>query len=520
MALVLVVAATREQTFTRVEIYRGQTLVMTSDGAASHHSILLPSRSPWPQSAEAKKPVASAQLFAVISREDADPARDTITAEVRSEPLTHDTKFEHGTGWFVRSLSDGNAFLYMADATNYERLLTFARCDWVASDARKKSATAQSADAGTPNAASSTGLNTDNSPVGCFRRQMAALRKEIYPFVSSLAGRNPVKEVAEGQPRMSQSEPMVVFFGLGGSNKILLLDCRDADWSGSGGNRERVCSKYSEPWQTTLQRARYVWAMYIEDGQTPFNTSIDAEFKANAPEVDFEEYDPRGQARPLPAEPAADQRKDGQSRLLRIGYRRFRVREPPISIQVAFSRQGPNYGLRQWVRVYRQFSARWWVVAGGIFVPAENNAVSHIELEPVLPPEGGPAVRARIVETFPIAPIYATIVWRWPQVRGLAENQARPSKRLLVNLIPDIAGGLSLPSRRHNSYLVGGSWPILADRLSFITGAKIFRDEAPADGLAVGQFVPASTPIESVRGTPARHVDLIFGLAFELLRSR
>jgi len=42
-------------------------------------------------------------------------------------------------------------------------------------------------------------------------------------------------------------------------------------------------------------------------------------------------------------------------------------------------------------------------------------------------------------------------------------------------------------------------------------GAKIYRDEQPTPGFAVGQSVPASTPIEAVRGTPEHHVGFTFG---------
>jgi hypothetical protein len=158
------------------------------------------------------------------------------------------------------------------------------------------------------------------------------------------------------------------------------------------------------------------------------------------------------------------------------------------------------------------------VVSGGVFVPASNNAVSHIELAPVPPTDIFP-VRAQIVENSPPAPLFATLLWRWPQVRGLADNQARAYARLAVNLIPDIAGGLSLPVRRHNSYFVGGSWPILGDRLSFMMGVKVYRDEQPADGFVVGQIVPSTTRDEEVRAI-GRHADLLFGLAVELVRSR
>jgi hypothetical protein len=493
----VIVAAVTERTLLRVEIYRGSELTVASDGAAAQHNLLVTASSPWPKIPDSKdKDAASkdARVFVVVSRVDAGRAEAKFTASVHRDTLTHDPKFAGGKNWFVGSLSAGNAFLYAVDVTAYDGLLAFARCDWVSYEARHKPATT------TPT----------NTTAGCLATQMTALRERIYPFVSQLTGRVSGREFVEGQPRAALSEPMVVFFGLGGANRVLLLDCRDT----AGGGDTRRCDKFAEPWQTTLQRARYVWGVYIEDEQTPFNTSIDVEFKARAPSVDYEEYDPRGL---ITATVAA--KSSGATRLLRIGYRRFRVREPPVAAQVAFSRQGPNYGLRQWTRVFRQFSTRWWVLSGAVFVPAANNSVTHVELESLPPTDGIPA-RAQIVADDPPAPVFATLVWRWPQVRGLAENKPTTFSRLLVNLIPDIAGGLSLPTRRHNSYFVGGSWPILADRLSFIAGVKIYRDDQPAEGFAIRQVVPATVTVDVVRGRSEHHADFLFGLAVELVRSR
>lgn len=486
-AQVLVVSALTDLALLRVEIYRGRSLILASDGAAPQHRLLLTADPLWP--ADPKPP--REPLFIVISREDAGRDEARFVADVRDEPLSRDTQFEKGTNWFVGSVSEGNAFLYTASAVVYERLMTFARCDWLSHEARHKS-------------------ETPTGNANCLATQMAALSDEIYPFVSGLAGRVARLEFHEGQPRAARSEPMVVFFGLGGANKVLLLDCRDTAGSGT----TRRCEKFAEPWQTTLQRARYVWGIYIEDAQTPFNTSIDVEFKANAPSVDYEEYDPRGLAGlQMTAESSA------APRLLRVGVRRFRVREPPVAVQMAFSRQGPNYGLRQWVRVYHQFSARWFVVSGAVLVPAVNNAIPHVELIPV-PPAGGLPARLQIEDDRPPAPIFATLLWRWPQVRARAENRPTAAGRLIVNLIPDIAGGISVPVRRHNSYFVGGSWPILGERLSFMMGMRTYRAEEPVDGFTVGQIVPAGTRIEDVRTGSGRYADLLFGLAVELVRSR
>ena len=222
---------------------------------------------------------------------------------------------------------------------------------------------------------------------------------------------------------------------------------------------------------------------------------------------------PRGLARPPAARFTSASRRVSSESV----NRRLRSREPPGACAGVIGRDR-TIDCVSWWRVYRHFSPV--VGVSGRCLAGHEHAISHIELVPNLPVEGGPATRARIVDDEPLAPVYATLLWRWPQVRGFAENQARGSMRLLVNLIPDVAGGLSLPPRRHNSYLVGGSWPILADRLSFIMGLKTFREERPANGFVVGQYVPADTSIGEIRGESQRHVDLLFGLAVELVRSR
>jgi hypothetical protein len=51
-------------------------------------------------------------------------------------------------------------------------------------------------------------------------------------------------------------------------------------------------------------------------------------------------------------------------------------------------------------------------------------------------------------------------------------------------------------------------------------GAKIYRDERPTAGWAPGQYVPITTTVEEVRGEAHHHVDFLFGLAVELVRSR
>jgi hypothetical protein len=483
-AAMLTVLAEDEATMLRVSLYGATGVVATADGIAARRRMLLTDlRQPSKDAAAENRPWV--RFFVVVSREDArnreKPGSFAIVrAAIEPEKLSEQ--------WFVKTLSEGHAFRQVIESTRYNELLAFAKCDWLAPEERQ-------------------------SPAGCLDGQMAVLGRSIYPFVSSLAGRSTEGEFHEGRPRAARSEPMVVFFGVGGLNKVLLLDCRD-----TGGSADtRRCHKYAEPWQTTFQRAKYFWAVYIEDDQVPFDTSIDVEFKARAPSVDYEEYDARALTNQTFLE-AKTTRAD-QRHVLRVGFRRFRVREAPIAVQVAFSRQGPNYGLRQWVRVYRKFSSRPWVVAGALVVPVSSIETEDIELVPIQTDDGSPPTLARITLDTEQRQVFAGFIWRWPQIRGRAENEATARRRLLINLVPDAVFGIGLPTSRHNVYYTGGSWPFLWDRLSFTAGLRHLRVEVPTAGFTVGQVVPVGTDSNAVRTTQWTH-DVFLGLSFELIRSR
>src|SRR5262249_642174 len=117
-----------------------------------------------------------------------------------------------------------------------------------------------------------------------------------------------------------------------------------------------------------------------EDVDTPFRTSIDVEFRDRADRADYEEFDPVSlEGRGI------EQREATQPKLVpvRVGFRRFRVREAPPLPKVGFSREGQGYGLRQWVRTYSQYSKLRTGVAGGVFVsgiPTTHHEVSTREI--------------------------------------------------------------------------------------------------------------------------------------------
>jgi hypothetical protein len=107
-------------------------------------------------------------------------------------------------------------------------------------------------------------------------------------------------------------------------------------------------------------------------------------------------------------------------------------------------------------------------------------------------------------------------------VRGRAENEPTPLRRLLVNATPDVAAGLGLPFGERKVFIAGASWPFLWDRLSFTLGWKISQEEEFAAGYLEGDVVPIGTSpaAVSVRRWHSDPKPALVGLSIELIRSR
>jgi hypothetical protein len=337
-----------------------------------------------------------------------------------------------------------------------------------------------------------------------FNSEKDRITATVHQLVSRWIGKNPASEFTrQDSGRASQSEPIVLFIGVNGVNRFVLLDCQGLTSRDTG----RMCDDYASPSARTLERATHFWAVYLEDDQTPFDTSIDVEFSGGARNADYEEFDPR-----LPTQPAM---VSGQRRM-RIGWKRFELREAPVVVQVAFSRQGPNYGLRQWVRVYTQRSKTWVLPAAAIFLPVVPPSKTAAGLSPYYPDTGLTPTAQVISETIKRRAVFALVTLQWPQLRARADD-APGVRRLAINLIPDAALGMA----EDDMYFMGGSWPIplWRDRSYFTFGALWKRERAIVDGFRLGQRVPVDIDPSLVleeRGSWR----FIAGLSIEILKLR
>ena len=331
---------------------------------------------------------------------------------------------------------------------------------------------------------------------------------DIYYLISRWMGRHPGREFNSppgDKIRASESDPIVLFAGIAGVNRTVLLDCQGLRGKGS----ERRCDDFARPSAKTLERADYFWAVYLEDEETPFETSIDVEFGPTVTDREYEEFDPRLRLDPQSSETAA-------IRVVKIGWRRFYIREAPVAVQIAFTRQSANYGLRQWTRIYRQRSKTWVLPAAGILIP--TNPPRHITttLEPIYPDGGLEPSGLAITENSVRRPIFGLVSFQWPQWRSKGDD-ARGLRRVLINLIPDAALGMA----DRGMYFAGGSWPIplWRDR-SFITAGGIWtKEERAAPGFSVDDRVPLTTPADEVITTQARWRFRI-GLSLEIVKLR
>lgn len=323
-------------------------------------------------------------------------------------------------------------------------------------------------------------------------RQCAAA--DLFRLIADIIGPPVLLERGETRAGDDTEQPMVVFLGLGGNSQIVQLRRNGADL-------ESVAA-------TTLGKAKDFWAVYIEDDNAQFETSIDVEFSKRASQSDFEGFNPL--SAPVVAGNAGD------AIPVRIGLRRFSVRQPPVTIQVAFTRQGPTYGLRQWHRVFYVFG--WGTVnwALGLFVPGtEINVPYHsvverdCELIACRPGENGLVVQDQLRRQ-----VFATLILEWPEARSAFTDAIGWNKLLHPT---SLILGLGLPSARDKAFYVGLSWPLAWNRLQGTIGGVFGRYEKIAEGYRVGQLVPLGTPREWLTD---HEWDLrpMFGLAVDLLR--
>ena len=415
----------------------------------------------------------------ILTRYDAGPARIDVRVTVSDDLL---------------NLEDGYAVRMAIPQADYRRIVDYGRCAHGGPGETKCMESLVSPQSWTAQLSFSS--RKDRSTA------------DIYYLVSRWMGRHPGTEFNSppgDKLRASESDPIVLFAGIAGVNRTVLLDCQGL----RGHGPERRCDDFARPSAKTLERADYFWAVYLEDEEMPFETSIDVEFGPTVTDRDYEEFDPRLRLDPQSSETAA-------VRVVRIGWRRFYIREAPVAVQIAFTRQGANYGLRQWTRLYRQRSKTWVLPAAGILIP--TNPPRHITttLVPVYA-DGAlePSVLA-ITENSVRRPIFGLVSFQWPQWRSKGDD-ARGVRRVMINLIPDAALGMA----DRGMYFAGGSWPIplWRDR-SFITAGGIWtREERAAPGFSAGDRVPLTTTADDVITTQGRW-RLRIGLSLEIVKLR
>lgn len=420
------------------------------------------------------------QGFVEVTRQDVPDAVLVVSARLEAELLRgSDTLPLNGSptddSWFVGSFVRGHALRATLAVPRYQELVALARCDYLAP--------------------------AERAPGGCAMNHEARVAP-IYDWVSEIVGRSAPLEFDSHSG--TKTEPLIVFFGLANLNRTVLLDCRDTS--------RRTCEEFSEPWQTSLQRADYAWAVYLEETATGYDTAIDIEFRQRASDFDYEEFDPRAPVQLSTVDAAGSSR-----RTIRVGYRRFRIREAPASVQVAFTRQGPSYGLRQYQRLYLKRSSRGFALAGTLMLSAEAVQLTDIEVEEEPRADYAAPIAGRLTSTIHESWVFTGISFRWPVARARASDQPNWPQRLAWSAVPDVTAAIGFREGR-NPFFVGTSWPIFS-RINLTFGTALFRHDRLRPGYAESQLVPLDQPRSTFIET-YWSMEMLLGLAIDIFDSR
>ena len=315
-------------------------------------------------------------------------------------------------------------------------------------------------------------------------------KENAYHVLSAIIGHDDDEKASK-----TTSEPLVVFVGLGGRNKIVLSDL--VAWpmvvravSGQG--------RLAEPWQTSLERAEYVWAVYVEEEAAPFFTSVDADFLRSPRSDEHDDFDPQGIER---ADGAALQ----QNVPVRLGFKRFRIPDTFDVTRITFSRQSTSYGLRQWSKTFTRHGRYPIRVTGAVVVPAPMIERRDYVLTPVYVDDNLTPGAYSIEEVETIQPIFAAAAIRYPQLRASADQAPLGWARLWRSILPEPILGIGVPFVKNSGFggqslLFGGSWPIVGDRVHVVLGRVKVREPYAEPGVSVPSRVPAnSPPVEELR---------------------
>ncbi|MEZ5292374.1 MAG: hypothetical protein R2745_14935 [Vicinamibacterales bacterium] len=329
--------------------------------------------------------------------------------------------------------------------------------------------------------------STTESPVD------SPTKREAHDSLSRLIGRN----ADAWRDRATRSEPMVVFVGLSGANRIVLLDQVGRIMPAA---RDRDGHKYAEPWQSTFEKSRSFWAVYLEDEATPFFTSIDAQFRRASPS-EHDDFDPQGIARL-----EVDDQHAGEPRRVRIGVKRFRMPDLHDTVQVMFTRQSAGYGLRQWGRTFTRHGS--WRFAPGVFVTDPVITRNDFTLTPVFVDGSLTPASYAIDVNRTRQPVFVTLATRSASLRD-SERQARGLERKLRRLVPEPIVGIGLPTVRSGkglqnwlstqSLLFALSIPIVGNDVHLVVGAVRKQQPYLNGDLTTAERLPDARSLDDIR---------------------
>jgi hypothetical protein len=276
-------------------------------------------------------------------------------------------------------------------------------------------------------------------------------------------------------------EPVVVFLGIAGLAKILVAD-KDGK---------------ARPDRDNLAPEEAVWVAYLEDDGRSFETTVDVQFN-RASRIKFDQFEPG--AAQLGA--AASLRTVGARPMVRAGFKRIPL-TLPMSMQVAFTRQGGQYGFRQWQKSLRV--RRWpFDMSVAAFVPATEVTLNTHALTPAdgYPLDGDVDFNV-IVQEARRRQVFAAFRLGWPGVRAATEDAPAGWKTQKTAWIPDLVVGIGIPPTRATAAYVGLSLPVpRVPRLHLTAGSTFLWQsrlrQEPCYDFRSGQLVRSTTDLLSV----------------------
>lgn len=357
----------------------------------------------------------------------------------------------------------------------------------------------------------------------------ADLKDRTHLILTSIMARN----AAQWRESATRSEPIVAFIGLAGMTRIVLADAvawpMKVAFARAGRDTSFLDERLAEPWQTTFERAQFVWVLYLEDEGAAYSTSIDARFTNRATSDDHDDFDPQGVSRWDLGLSASD------TVPVRVGYKRFRIPDRLNATQITFSRQSSTYGLRQWSARFSRYGRYPVRVAASLMGGFPSVKSRDFTLDQVYADDRLTPTAYSLTEKASRQPIFVLAAVRFPQLRDSEQQTPLGWSRLWRNFTPEPVVGFGLPTinrrtdqgatasagLRRQSLALGFSWPIVGDRVHFVAAAVRFHEAHARPGigaLTVGTRYPIGTTIDGVRDLRAVWKPLV-GLSVDLART-